>query len=204
VTVHHVDACAPVPRAWPEVLSQSDPRWGDDRTGGNVRKRTGGKNRAIGCLATAWAQVLRDDGVDPEATPTSIALATLDLTPPAGVGSLMVQPVFARHWGYDAEELIRGETQGAKLMRDMLALALQEGHSAILHVDHDASAPGGDEEADHFVKARRIVGADVVYADPATGDEGALQMRTLTGTALWGERVKVYQVRSLRLVRRIA
>ena len=203
MTVHHVDACAPMPRAWPEVLAQWDDRWGNDRTGGNVGKRSGGKNRAIGCLATAWAQILRDDGVDAEATPTSIALATKDLTPPAWAGALMVQPVLARHFGYDAEEIIRGETQGSKLMRDMLALALQEGHTAILHVDHDASAPGGDEEADHFVKARRIDGDAVIYADPATGDEGPLKLRTLTGTTRWSERVKVYQVRSLRIVRRV-
>ena len=84
----------------------------------------------------------------------------------------------------------------------MLIEALKVG-LAILHVDHDSDR-GGDEAADHFVLARRIEGDRVIYADPATGEEGSLDLRTLSGSAMWGSRTRAYQVRSVRPLGRVA
>jgi len=153
-----------------------------------------------GCLLCCWVQALRDLEVDPSATPASVIAATKDLTGQARVwfAGLPVQPQLGKAFGLTAGEVVRCPPQPAQVMRQTIADALAVG-LVILHVDHD-STRGGDLEGDHFVLGRRLEGDRIVYADPATGEEGSLDLRTLSGAAVWPSGTRAYQVRSARPV----
>lgn len=183
------------PGAWPDVLPQGPHR----------KLKLPGSSMPVsdfGCLLMCYVQACHDLEVDPTATPASIIAATKDLVGADRVwfAGLPVQPQLAKVLGLTAGELVRSPPQPAQEMRRVLVEALGVG-LAVLWVDHDETR-GGDFDGDHFVLGRRIDGDRIWYADPATGEEGWLNLRTLSGVTVWqtslGPVTKVYQVRSVR------
>lgn len=176
---------------WPDVLRQG--AWPKLRLG---EKGSGRFVSGHGCLLTCYAQALRDFEVDPAATPASILAATLDAKRRIWFGAEPVQAELARFYGLTAGDVVRAP-QPAQAIRDALVKALEQG-LAILNVDHT-----GDERADHFVLGRRVVetsmGPRVMYADPATGAEDTIDLRTLSGQAEWNDgKVRIYRLHSVR------
>lgn len=92
---------------------------------------------------------------------------------------------------------IKGE---AASLRGVIGETLRGGGLVIAHVDHT-----GDAFGDHFVLVHGE-GHDASgnkrfsYADPATGRDAELDAVNLTGSTVWGTRVKTYRVRGVRSV----
>ena len=176
---------------WPDVLRQAG--WGKLRLPESTMSV-----EDYGCLLLCYTQALRDLEVDPEATPLSVIKATKELTGRDRVwfAGEPVQTQLAKAVGLTAGDVVRCPPQPAQEMRRVLLAALDVG-LAILNVNHD-----GDAAPDHFVLARRLEGDRVWYADPATGAESWLDLRTLSGTSLWKTRkgtiTKVYSALSVR------
>lgn len=98
--------------------------------------------------------------------------------------------------------LVIGEKQTGDVptMRGAIGETLRGGGLVIAHVDHT-----GDAFGDHFVLVH-FDGYDgsgnrrLTYADPATGRDAELDAATLSGSTIWGTKVKTYRVRSVRSV----
>jgi len=175
-----------------EVLRQSDGRWAKRLLGRSSSTTIG----SSGCTVTAVAQALRVLGVRAGATPLDVQAHGVNRPGVWAEGAAgAVVSELAR-----AQRLTVGEDTGAghvapvQPLRALILSCLDSGGVALVCVDHDHNAPGGDDIGDHWVLA---IGADadsLWVADPATGEVETLQLRTLTGPVLWGKRAKVYSV----------
>lgn len=145
-----------------------------------------------GCLLTALCQArawLHDD--DRIVSPDDANLRCLDAG--AFVGSGLVVAKAAQALGLVADPALRRSiTGGDEALRDAIRGAFDRSDVALLHVDHDSTLPHGDPEGDHWILALHLVMVDhhdnpgvvaitpeIVCADPATGREARLSMRTL-------------------------
>lgn len=177
--------------AWPDVLRQAG--WGKLKLPESTMLV-----EDYGCLLLCYVQALHDLELDPAATPVSVIKATKELTGAARVwfGGMPVQTQLAKALGLTAGDVVRAPPQPAQEMRRALLAALDVG-LAVLNVNHDA-----DAALDHFVLGRRIEADRVWFADPATGEEGSVDLRTLSGVTVWNTKLgpvtKVYQVGSVR------
>jgi hypothetical protein len=90
--------------------------------------------------------------------------------------------------------------EGFSAMRAVIMRAVLSKDLVLLHVDHDAARPHGDEAPDHFVLAVSVTPDGITFEDPATGKTGALSVATLEGPSGWkdGRRYKIKAVRVLK------
>ena len=176
------------------ALWQGDKRWGKAKLG-----EGGSTFGKAGCVVTCLAQAMRQMGVDNEATPLTVQAKAFAAGGEPFRGPNAITGVVAAANGMVCADRV-SEVEGAAAMQLAIGEALVDG-TALLHVDHDQDR-GGTPEADHWVLAVRLDGDDVVYLDPATADEGRLQLRTLTGPSLWDGVPRVYRVRGVRALRR--
>lgn len=183
-----------------KALGQGDKRWSKTKLG------EGGSTIGVaGCLVTCIAQALREFAVDTEATPLTVQAKALAWPVRAFRGAAAVIAEVAAANGLRVAERVN-EVEGQVMLAGVLASALKVGKLALLHVDHDVDR-GGDVDADHWVLAvewREVEGGDpvILYRDPATGDDGTLSGRTLTGPTVWGTKPRIYRVRAVRVVER--
>lgn len=197
-------------------LRQADPAWTARALGLSAVSPTIGRS---GCLLTAITQAVRALGVDVSATPVAVQeraishwrakhganpwLCPFVELPPSGPpkpGPNAVLDLVAEAAGLHSDPAARVDNN-PELMQVVLDKTLLNGGLCILHVDYD-----GDGRGDHFALALRIDDDKIHYADPATGTEGRIDLRSLVtapGGHSWGQRV--YRVRSVRPVyRRVA
>lgn len=186
-----------------QVIKQADPAHGGKQLG-NGKATIGGSGCALVSMAIAEqllsgrrADVLRlnDEGRRVGAFAPGASGANLELLAhAAGLSAPLSKRLFLRF----------GDTARA---RNLIVDTLVAGGVCILHVDHDRDRVGGDEEPDHFVLATGFDDVDLHYADPAPGEVGRLQLRTLVGAAVWREPgargdddpgdIRIYRVRSV-------
>ncbi len=182
------------------VLWQGDKRWGKTKLG-----EGGSTIGKAGCLLTCLAQALRHMHLDDDATPATVQDHALQAggRPFRGPSAIIADVAIANGL------LVAGrvnEAEGQSALRDAIAGAVELGHVALMHVDHDEER-GGDHDADHWVLATDVVRGDegdddvVVYTDSATADEGTLSLRTLTGVAVWAGAPRTYRVRAVRMLK---
>jgi hypothetical protein len=202
-----------------EVLWQGDHRWRSMLVGMSPTKRCG----AVGCVLTAVAMARRILGLDAGATPASVQGRGLRHTPRvwAPSSAAAVIPHLAAANGLTcAASPVLGSAQD---MRAAILDALTPGPDgragvALLHVDTDTT--DDDDAGKHWVLAHRAYLRDgkrtdgvVHYCDPATAGgrrapSGApagldgLDLRTLSGIAMWGSTPRAYAVRAVRPLRR--
>jgi hypothetical protein len=183
------------------VLWQGDKRWGKTKLG-----EGGSTIGKAGCLLTCLAQASRAFAIDAAATPATIQEKALAAggRPFRGPNAITEDVAVAN--GILVSHRVN-EAEGQQLLRETIAKALVSGELVLLHVDHD-SERGGDPDADHWVLGTAIVHGDkadddvVVYADPATADEGSLSMRTLSGLTSWAGKPRTYRVRAVRVLKK--
>lgn len=169
-------------------LRQGAPQWKDQLLG--MGPSTIGRS---GCLLTAITQASR-------------VLAGGELLPPtlndwgrAGggfSGSRAIIHKLAELAALQAPPAMRtgGSTEQLRLA---LLSALRMKWLALLHVDHDSALVHGDPEGDHWILALREVPEWVLCADPATGQQVAIRLDSLTGASSWASGIRKYSVRTV-------
>lgn len=183
------------------ILWQGDKRWGKAKLG-----EGGSTIGKAGCLLTCLAMAARVLHVDDEATPLTVQENAIKAggRPFRGPAAIIHEVAVA------SGMLVAGrvnEAEGQMALREAIAGAIAAGHVALLHVDHDEDR-AGDYDADHWVLATSVIHGDakdddvVIYADPATADEGTINMRTLAGIAVWAGKPRTYRVRAVRAIKR--
>jgi hypothetical protein len=168
---------------------QADPRWGAAMLGHGPS--TIGRS---GCMLVSLCEAAR-------------MLRGVEMPPPllnaAGIerGGFLHSMAITKELGAMAGLVVGDPIKGeATSLRGVVGETLRGGGLVIAHVDHT-----GDAFGDHFV----VVHAEshdasgnkrLIYADPATGRDAELDAVNLTGSTVWGTRVKTYRVRSVRSV----
>ena len=191
---------------------QSDPSWSHCRLGHGPS--TIGR---AGCLLTALCQArvwLHDDDKTARIVePVDANLRCLDAG--AFVGSGLVVAKAAQALGLVADpSLRRSITSGDDALRNAIRDAFERGDVVLLHVDHDSTLAHGDPEGDHWILALRLelvdhhdtpgvvsITPELVCADPATGREARISLRTLHDI---GGTWKPYRVTDVQPVSRLA
>lgn len=196
------------------VLWQGDKRWRSELVGEGP-----GRIGKIGCVVTSFANLLRFWHLDDNATPVSVmtnakAWAKME-TERSGkkarafIGDLVVWANVGAGNGLVVEDVV-DERNGQARMREVIREALEadDPRACFLWVDKDSPAtPDEDDRGKHWVAATFLLKGDkddddeVHYLDSATADEGAINLRTLSGVSMWGSEVKLYRVRAVRVVR---
>ena len=203
------------------VLWQGDPRWADMGVGLSSTVRM----PAAGCVIVAITMARRIVLGDRRATPRQVRDAGLRAKPPAWepaqpaaayIGRLARANGFAcadLPFADDADDDYDDLESGAA--RGLILGALRSGGAALVWVDTDAA--DADKRAKHWALVYAATIRDVathdgviVLADSASagnrrdpsadvppGIEG-LDLRTMSGTVMWGSRPRAYQVRAVR------
>ena len=159
-------------------FKQDNPLWKSDLVG--VGKST---FHAAGCLVCAVAEAAARCGTEPGIDPR--ALNTRGVKAGAFVGSSAVIPLLAPCAGLQAPRDRRViAANGDEELQRAIRQALADGWCALLHVNHGRP----DGHGQHFVTAfaSSAVDSAIWYADPATGKDGKIDFRSLTGPASWG------------------
>ena len=175
-----------------------------DRKLGRSKKTT---IRKAGCLGTALAEILRELKIDVQANAVTVqnkAIVAWMLDHPnderfapygPGKAGAVIDRVGAAN-GLRVSERV-GADDGVVAMREAVCSALGSGGRALMHVDDDHV--DDDDDPVHWVTALRLEGADVVYADPANGQEGRLALVTLAGASTRGDK-RPYRCLGVRAV----
>jgi hypothetical protein len=92
--------------------------------------------------------------------------------------------------------------EGFSVMRAVIMRAILSKELVLLHVDHNAARPHGDEAPDHFVLAIMVSENGITFTDPATGKTGVLSVATLEGPSGWKDG-RHYKVKAVRVLKRM-
>lgn len=181
-------------------LNQGDPAWRNVKAG-RSRSRTIGQ---VGCVLTAYAQALRQLGIDPAATPVTVQRRALELwdgreqtAPFSGNTAAAFQDRLAAANGLTVGDRVN-IIEGQRLWGELVGAFFGDG-LCLMHVD---SRDDDVDEPNHWVLAIRLEGqgddAVIVYADPDGGREGRMPLRTLQAPSPTGKPYRVQGVRRLR------
>jgi hypothetical protein len=170
-------------------IRQGDRRWRSDRLGAGASTIGG-----AGCLLCCVQEAARQLGTCADDDPRPLNAAGVDLGAFVASGAIVAN--LATCAGLRCGPRIAGDVA---VMRAVIVQALRSGARVLLHVDHDSTKPGGDDEADHWVLAVALDTRGVVYADPSTGEAGALPTETLQAPSTWADR-RVFAVRAVRVL----
>lgn len=167
------------------TLRQSDPRWGHVALGKSTLSR-------VGCLVTCLCESAQTFGTDAIVTPD--VLVSRGVTAKAFVGASAILDKLATCAGLAAprDRRVYGAGTADAPLRAAIMLAFSKHEHAILHVNHDA-----DPEGDHFVLGLKLdpITGEIVYADPALGSLGRMNLFSLSCPAQWaGKTYKVVDV----------
>jgi hypothetical protein len=178
-------------------LNQADPAWAKVKAGLSRSKTL----RNCGCLLTDLAQILRDLGVEPFATPVTVQARAIAAWNPTdhvrmapftpGTAAAVVVVVGAANGLTVGPRINRIE--GAVMWSALLG-ALPHGR-VLLHVDE--TPDNAKDDPVHWVCANGVDGSDVLFSDPDGGLAGRLPLETLTGEGPSG---KPYKVSGIRVV----
>ena len=200
----------------PRVLHQGAPSWRDHLVGLSRNKKEHTFAR-VGCAVTAVAQavlLLRQE----LATPLTVQSRGIAASPPVWTQD---RPASARLGRLVRAQALRCEDaaigdDGDEVYTDLdtashrtaILDTLAAGGACLLWVDtdlSDASTAGRHWVLAHAAlvddSAKGIVGV-VHICDPATARVEGLDLRTLSGCIMWGERPRAYAVRAVRPIRR--
>lgn len=175
------------------VLYQGSPPWGRVTVGRGPQ--TFG---AVGCVATAIAQLLRTLGVRAGANPLDVQRAGLawpDVWAPGSSGAVVAELVRAQRG-----VVVGGDYSGAgtstppEVLREVIADCLIRGGVALVAVDYDRDAPEGDDTAEHWCLAYAAQSRRLWIADPATARPESVDLATLAGPVRWGSVDRPYVV----------
>jgi hypothetical protein len=168
------------------LLKQNDGRWGQHVLGRRMSSagRTftiGGQGCLLTCLSMAVASLKQIVPVPPD------QLNDMLVTKGCFDGPLLYVEHAAREMGAKApnSERVRATTANTELVADAIKRCFDDRKIAILHVDHDDGARGGDVFGDHFVVAFRRNGQTIVCGDPATATIVDIDATTVRGHTRW-------------------